>query len=140
MQALAAAAILFAAMAPDVSDASPSGAAPLVDPFIDRDGDGRISQAEFRRFIRIRHDARDASMDGELDMRELTTRFRGRPVPYEPGAAARFIATFDLDGSGTVSFAEMDAVLVRSGLFDAADRNDDGVISASEIGGLGFGR
>lgn len=104
----------------------------------DSNGDAKISQAEFHRYIEFRHMTRDHNRDGALNWHELTGRFTGGSMPYSPAAATAFLQTFDLDRSGDVSAREMIYVISYSGTFDRIDTNDDGLLSHTETRSIAF--
>jgi len=94
---------------------------------LDRDGDGKVSRAEYGAPFALL----DANKDGVIDQTEATAG---------PGGGGR-LQRLDRDGDGKVSRAEFDAP------FDRLDANRDGAIDASEIaairarfGGGRFGR
>ena len=78
--------------------------APVVNPFeaIDRNGDGRLSQAEIGQHLAARFARADRNGDGELDLAELG--LAGQPV------AAQTLP-FDLDGNGRMSLGEQRAYI-----------------------------
>ncbi len=105
---------------------------------LDRDGDGRVTRAEYLAFGRALFRAIDRNGDGVMTKAEQG-RFRpGRAGP-EPGPAPdRVFAALDRDGDGAVTAAEIAAT--RAAAFDWADLNEDGVITRDEFRMKGGGQ
>ncbi|MBX6312578.1 MAG: EF-hand domain-containing protein [Isosphaeraceae bacterium] len=97
----------------------------------DKDGDGKLSRAEFPGQPAL-FDRLDADKDGFLT-REEATRFAalGGPMPKAPvGKAARRLLQMDKDGDGKISRAEFTG---PEGVFDRLDSNKDGFLTRDEL-------
>lgn len=93
---------------------------------IDSDGDGVISQAEFRKVRAARWTQIDRNGDGYLGVDDFPGFAAGRAR-----AQLAQIAHLDTDGDGRISQGEfLDGPLP---LFEQTDRNSDGVLTRSEI-------
>lgn len=104
----------------NAGDAKPR--APII-PFSswDRDGDGRLSQKEWRGYPRL-FPRIDADRDGHVTRAEIE-RFK-RAIEGES-----FLERFDLDGDGKVTFSEFAGPREA---FRRADRNGDGVVNGAD--------
>lgn len=112
---------------------------------IDRNGDGRIDEAEIRAASAEALASIDADGDGRMTPGELLdwplgmadlAAFRGRSGSYETAMAIVF-NIFDRDGDGIVSGAEHEAAVMHS--YAYADLDGDGVLTTGEyLGGFIF--
>lgn len=91
---------------------------------LDKDGDGKLSNAEVPEGIRRAFARLDSDGDGMLDKRELARL----PRAGQPNAA--FFGRLDRDGDGRLSKEEVPEALRER--FDRLDANSDGVVSAQE--------
>lgn len=95
--------------------------------FLDQNGDGAISRAEFialrqQIFARI-----DADSSGTLSQLEVTA---AQEAAAERRRQSRDLWSQDTDGDGQLTLAEFTA---QTPGFDRADRDGDGVLSTDEI-------
>jgi hypothetical protein len=110
---------------------APAGPPPKRPGFVarlDKNGDGKVSVAEFDGPA-DRFKAMDKNHDGFLSEAEAP---KG-PPPRRPSRAedrARFIARLDQDGDGKVSADEFDGPPEH---FEEADANGDGYIETAEV-------
>lgn len=95
---------------------------------MDKDGDGRISEAEFspRREGPLLERA-DADGDGMVTRAEVEAMMRERQREAEERMDTLF-ADMDSDGDGAITAEEL-----RAGRFQRLDANDDGFIDADEM-------
>lgn len=78
----------------------------------DRDGDGRISLAEYERYFSAGFDALDRNGDGRLDQDELPTSRQRSPTRERNAhrrAVQRAFARLDTDQNGWLSLSELTA-------------------------------
>lgn len=80
-------------------------------PQMDANGDGVITLPEALAFLQVEFNAHDVNHDGYLDFHELTAPFLPYRPTLSPNFAAQFIAYYDLNRDGRVSFGEIEAVL-----------------------------
>jgi len=93
---------------------------------LDADGDGRITRAEMEE-RRSRHFERmDADGDGRITVAELEASVRQRAARR----AQKMMRHMDADGDGAVTPGELGRK--HGGMFDKADKDNDGAISAAE--------
>jgi Ca2+-binding EF-hand superfamily protein len=113
----------------------------------DKDGDGKVSEAEVRAVAEARFKEADKSGDGQLDEQERTEMFEAHRaaragdgnVPPRmmgrgrgPGEGMGSMARMDADGDGKVSSAEF--VDGHVALFKKVEETGAGVVSLEEIG------
>jgi Ca2+-binding EF-hand superfamily protein len=144
VRALAVAGLLLAAT-PVLAQAGPGGGGGMARPAMmlqqfDSDGDGKVSQEEFRAGHDQRFSTLDADGNGQISREEFATRAPQPPAP-KPPRAERMFSRMDANADGTVSRDEFDAWSTQG--FARHDANGDGVISADEFargrGGKGPG-
>lgn len=97
----------------------------------DKDGDGKISRAEFQAPSKF-FDGWDKSKDGQLDDMEISRA--GGPTQKNPAFAppAEFFKKADRNGDGMLSKEEWER-FQRPQFFDKADKNADGKLSPEEV-------
>ena len=109
---------------------------------LDKDGDGMISTEEMAGAPAALAKL-DANQDGKISMEEMRpARFGGRGGPGERGEArppdsaelVKTLMAFDANGDGKLSKAEVPERM--QGLFDRADADKDGVLTAEELNKL----
>ncbi|MDW4500153.1 hypothetical protein R5H30_19355 [Sulfitobacter sp. D35] len=82
---------------------------------LDKDGDGRVSRAEYQEFANFAFGSMDANRDGSLT-----------PAEMEAHLANDLISELDADSSGTVSTSEFGQHMADN--FAGADRDADGFL------------
>jgi hypothetical protein len=91
----------------------------------DGDHDGTITAEEWTAFKQ----AVVADDSGTVAPEKLFARMGGPMASPPPAAAQRFTKMFDQNGDGKMTVADFDAI------FKAADKNNDGKLETSELGG-----
>ena len=111
----------------------------------DTDGDGQVSLAEFEAAhaarVRERFARMDDNADGLLSADEVEQHARGRhhgPRRHRHHDPERLVERLDTDGSGSVSFAEMEGrrFAPSAETFTAADADGSGELDGAELQSL----
>ncbi len=112
---------------------------------LDTDGDGKVTVAELNAFPAARAAERfktgDANADGQLSKEELAASFEMMRAAEDLARAADMIARIDSDKNGSLSQAEMDAMMAQgpmkgapgAQMMEMADTDKDGAISEQEF-------
>lgn len=94
---------------------------------LDANRDGKLTVEELAPVIRRRTAAVDSNGDRALTAAEIEAAMQKRIEKRRD----RIMALMDADKDGTITEAEMDAVLAD--MFDKADTDDDGAVDLAEI-------
>ncbi|MEO0982950.1 MAG: EF-hand domain-containing protein [Pseudomonadota bacterium] len=105
---------------------------------LDLDGDGAITSAEVETARAAAFAEADADGDGALTSDEMKAFGEARHEERRTRRHDRRFQSIDSDGDGVLSEAEFAAGAPP--IFDRADTNTDGVLSAEEIEAIGEGR
>lgn len=99
----------------------------------DMDGNSQVTREEADAFVSGQLSANDADTSGSLSLAE----FEGVWLEQMRTSMVRAFQRLDQDGDGNVTPTEINHPVDR--MFDRADRNDDGMIEASELRRKGHG-
>ena len=96
---------------------------------LDKDGDKKVSQAEFKVEADELFGRLDKNKDGFIDYSEAPRRGPGHGRRGQEGGKRDFMADFDKDADGKVAKSEFDG---PEKLFERLDRNGDGFVDETE--------
>lgn len=100
---------------------------------LDADGDGKITEEEFRAHRQAEIAGLDADGDNLISAEELSAHIAGRMQARAEVMAKRMLESRDLDGDGKLGAAEMLAMPMPERMFGFADADGDGAVSADEF-------
>ena len=101
---------------------------------VDKNGDGKISQAEMEAHAKVRFDAADTDGNGKLSAAEMTVAAEKMRQERRVRKMAKMIERMDADKDGELSFEEMPGQKTRADrMFMRLDKDGDGAISQEEM-------
>lgn len=100
---------------------------------LDTDGDGRITEAEFRAHRAAMAASLDANGDNLISAEELAAQMTARMQERIEAMAKARVAAQDLDGDGLLSAAELAMPEGPGRLFAMVDADGDGAVTQTEI-------
>ena len=104
---------------------------------MDTDQNGKVSRAEFMKFMNAEFDQLDTNKNGELDVKELTKIDFGPRPSGGKYHAEELLKVMDTDQSGKISRAEF--MKYMNAEFDHLDINHDGELDFHELSGIRLG-
>ncbi|MDW4550361.1 EF-hand domain-containing protein [Defluviimonas sp. D31] len=100
---------------------------------LDADGDGKITEEEFRAHRQAEIAGLDADGDNLISAEELAAHIAKRMQARAEVMAKLMLESRDLDGDGKLGAAEMLAMPMPERMFGFADADGDGVVSEDEF-------
>ncbi len=100
---------------------------------LDKNGDGKITAAEFAAHRTDRFAATDSNGDGSLSREELTAAAMARAKSDSERRIDHMIQQRDTDGDGQISLAELPGEDRAAHFFERLDADGDGAVSKAEM-------